>query len=808
MLLWKSFTFNPKKLNFYQLQEKHYNQVLALMFAVEEVNKDPNLLPNITLGFQIYNTYSSDVRTLESSLMLLSGKRLIAPNYHCEKQQKSVAVIGGANSDLSIQMASILELYKFPQITYGPFDSILSDKVHFPSVYQMAPKDSALALGMVQLMVHFNWTWVGLVITDTARGETFLWDIREEMNRKGVCAAFIEKIPLGLKSLTYSFSVIPPSIHVSSANVIVIYGDNHSRMTLQYVQQYHKLYKKVWITSSHWDFTMRHHSVNVETFNRALIFAGQTKEIPSFKSFLRTSKPAKYPQDIFFKKMWNSAFQCPFHHIKYDQDCSQNSSLEMLPLRYFDMSMSSLSYNIYNAVYAVALALHEVLLTRSEMEYLRDEESLILYPWKLHSLLRNIQFNNSVGDQVFMDEKRNPVANYDITNFVILDNGTEVLVKVGEFIPHAPLGEDFSIHENIIMWNQIYIKTPRSVCSESCGSGFRKSACEGESMCCFDCMPCPEGEIANQTDMDQCIMCPEDEYPNRERNRCLPKVETFLSFREPLGMTLTCTALVLCFLTVVIIGIFVKHQNTPIVKANNRTLSYTLLLSLSQCFLSSLLFIGKPTSAKCLLQQAIFGITFTMAISSILAKTVTVVLAFKAIRPVSRSRKWLGSRAPISVIFICSLIQVTICGIWLLVSPPFPDVDPHSEPKHIILKCNQGSLIAFYYVLGYMGLLALGSFTVAFLARNLPDTFNESKFITFSMLVFCSVWVSFLPTYQSTKGKTMVAVEVFSILSSSAGLLGCIFIPKCYVILLKPQWNTQEWVQNLTEENKSLKLRI
>ncbi|XP_072471594.1 vomeronasal type-2 receptor 26-like [Notamacropus eugenii] len=793
---WKCFRFHPED-DSYKLQEKHYNQVLALVFAVEEINKDPNLLPNITLGFHIYNTYPSDVRTLESSLMWLSGQRLAVPNYYCEKQDKSLAVIGGAYSELSVQMASLLELYKFPQITYGPFDSSLTDKVHFPSVYQLAPKDSTLALGMVRLMVYFKWTWVGLVVTDNIRGERFLWDIKDEMARKGVCVNFIEKIPPSEKYTINSHYFIMSRIDSSSANVIVIYGDNNSLMALQDAQVPYLIIRKVWITTSHWDFTIRPQRMDAQNFNRALIFSGQRKEIPSFKPFLRTVKPTKYPEDIFLKRFWNSAFQCPYDFNKSEkEDCKQNASLEMLPLRYFDMSMSSQSYNIYNAAYAVAWALHNILLTRSEMEHLSDEGNLVLYPWKLHSFLKNIQFNNSAGHQVFMDEKRIPTQNYDIINFVDFDNDTEVLVKVGEFMSHAAFGEDFSIHENIIMWNEFYTEIPCSVCSKSCGPGYQKSIREGEAICCFDCIPCPEGEISNQTDMDKCITCPEDEYSNTERNHCLHKTVTYLDYDEILGMTLACTALLFCILTVIIITIFVKHQNTPIVKANNRTLSYILLLSLSQCFLSSLLFIGKPTSVTCLLQQTIFGITFTMAISSILAKTIMVVLAFKATRPGSRSRKWVGSRTSISIIIICCLIQMILCGIWLLLSPPFPDTDLHSEREHIILHCNEGSLLAFYFVLGYMGFLALGSFIVAFLAKNLPDTFNEAKFITFSMLVFCSVWVSFLPTYQSSKGKTMVAVEVFSILSSSAGLLGCIFFPKCFVIILRPHWNTLEWVNH------------
>ena len=290
--------------------------------------------------------------------------------------------------------------------------------------------------------------------------------------------------------------------------------------------------------------------------------------------------------------------------------------------------------------------------------------------------------------------------------------------------------------------------------------------------------------------MDHCVNCPEYQYANTEQNKCIQKAVIFLSYEDPLGMALALMAFCFSAFTALVLWAFVKHHDTPIVKANNRILSYLLLMSLMFCFLCTFFFIGHPNRVPCVLQQITFGIVFTVAVSTVLAETITVILAFKFTGPGRTLKNILVSGTPNYIIPICSLFQCILCAIWLAVSPPFVDIDEHSKHGNIILVCNKGSVTAFYCVLGYLACLALGSFTVAFLARNLPDAFNEAKFLTFSMLVFCSVWVTFLPVYHTTKGEVMVAVEIFSILASSAGILGCIFAPKIYIIFLRSERNS------------------
>ncbi|XP_073462114.1 vomeronasal type-2 receptor 26-like [Aquarana catesbeiana] len=409
--------------------------------------------------------------------------------------------------------------------------------------------------------------------------------------------------------------------------------------------------------------------------------------------------------------------------------------------------------------------------------------------FKLHQFLKKLIYRREGNIHRFYNKDNEFVTYYIIKNWIILSNGSIVINCVGHFNPWKNDDYQFLINVKHIIWKHNKTEIPRSQCSETCMLGSRKMPLPGiQSFCCYACAPCSDGEMSNISDSEKCYTCSDLEWPNKMKNFCIPKLEEFLSYEnETVTVVVISVTGLCCVITVLTLAVFIFFHHTPVVKANNKSLSFVLLASIFLGFLCVFLFLGQPVDLTCQLRQISFGILFTVAVSCVLAKTFLVCIAFKATTPGSVFRKLVGGSFPKSVVFLCTSIQVIICVSWLSISPPFQELDTHSYQEKIIIQCNEGSVIGFYSVLGYMGILAAVSFMTAFLARTLPDSFNEAKYITFSMLVFCIVWIAMIPAYLSTKGKYMVAVEIFAILVSNVGLLGCIFFPKCYIFVCRPK---------------------
>ncbi|XP_053117141.1 vomeronasal type-2 receptor 26-like [Hemicordylus capensis] len=787
---------------------KFYQHVLALAFAIKEINENPKILPNVTLGFRIHDSYNDASMTYHTTLGLLFKSQRFPPNYKCDAQDKLIAIIGGLSSDVSFRMAEILHLYKKPQLTYGSFASKEDTSPH-PSFYHMAPNDAHQFMGIIQLLQHFGWSWVGLFAEDDDSGDHFLQTLEPLLSQNAICSAFTERIPRQVNWPTMNGMNNHMFLRFTDrkAHIFITYAETLTFMWLWYLMKLNvaeyegnNFLGKVWILTAHTDFVVtKFQSVlDFQPFKGAFSFQIRSNDVLGFQAYLQNVKPKQSQGDGFLEPFWEQAFKCslpdPRILMKVDGVCTGNERLENLPGPVFEMSMTGHSYCIYNAAYAVAHALHAMDSSRSKSRAMvggRRRDIQDLHPWQLHPFLQGVSFNNSAGERVSFNEKWELGTGFDIMNLHTLPNNSFLSVKVGKVDPSE--GKTLVMDEDQIVWHRSFNQMwPLSVCSDSCQAGYQKIKRDGEKFCCYDCVPCPEGMVSNQKDTDDCLQCPEDQYPSRNKDQCIPKVITSLSYEEPLGISFASIAASFSLVTVLVLGIFIKHKDTPLVKANYRNFTYIILVLLLLCFLLTLLFLGQLTKRTCYLQRFAFGILFTVVMSCILAKNITVVVAFLGTMPGSSMTKWMGKRLITPIVLSCSIIRAAIDAVWLGVSPPFVEFDMQSVTGEIGAKCNKGSVTIFYIGLAYNGLLSIVSYTVAFLARKLPNLFNEAKFISFSLLMFPIVWLCYFPTYQSSKGKYKVAVDSFSIIASSAVLLGCIFAPKCYIVVLRPALNNKE----------------
>uniref|UniRef100_A0A4W6FBJ9 G-protein coupled receptors family 3 profile domain-containing protein n=1 Tax=Lates calcarifer TaxID=8187 RepID=A0A4W6FBJ9_LATCA len=787
-----SFTSEPQQPTCYGFDVIGFRLTQTMAFAIDEINRNSNLLPNVTLGYSLYDNCNTLGVGFRAALSLASGlEEQVILHQSCEGPTPVLGIVGDSSSTRSIAISTVLGLYRVPMVSYFSTCSCLSDRKKFPSFFRTIPSDAFQVRAIIQILKRFGWTWIGLLISDDAYGLHAARSFQSDLGpTSGGCLAYTETLPWGNNPAERKRIV--DVMKKSTARVVIVFAHEGHMIDLMEEVVRQNVTGLQWIASEAWT------SATVLQTPRLMPYLGGTLgiairqgEIPGLRDFLLQICPDLHHNNSYGNNMvrfWEHTFQCrfappPAGWVEAEGAlCTGQEDLESVETEFLDVSNLRPEYNVYKAVYALAYALDNMLQCEPGRGPFSGNScgNLRLEPWQLVYYLEKVNFTTSFGDQVSFDVNGDVLPIYDIMNWQWLPDGRTKVQTVGEVKKSVTL--DFS---------HSYLLT--HVCSESCPPGTRMARKKGEPECCFDCIPCSDGMISNKTDSMECTSCPEDFWSSPQRDHCVPKKTEFLSYHEPLGICLTATSLLGTFICAVVLGIFIYYRRTPIVRANNSELSFQLLLSLKLCFLCSLLFIGHPRVWTCQLRHAAFGISFVLCVSCILVKTMVVLAVFKASKPGGEaSLKWFGAVQQRGTVLVLTSIQATICTAWLLSSSPAPHKNIQYHNDKIVYECVVGSTVGFAVLLGYIGLLAILSFLLAFLARNLPDSFNEAKLITFSMLIFCAVWVTFVPAYISSPGKYADAVEVFAILASSFGLLVALFGPKCYIILLRPERNTKK----------------
>ncbi|KAJ1080369.1 hypothetical protein NDU88_000586 [Pleurodeles waltl] len=437
---------------------QNYQLVQAMVFAIKEINNNPTILPNITLGFHIYDSCTLFKRSLKATLWMLSGQEVPTPNYRCGRRLPPAAIIGDSGSTRSIVLALILGLYRHPQISYGSTSPLLGDRNQFPSFFRTIPSDDFQSRGLAQLVIHFGWTWVGIVASDDEYGQVGSQIVQQELIKAGACVAFNVNILISRSDKNAFY--IAHIIKNSTANAIVIFSSVAYLPPLLDELLRQNITGKIWIASEGWSTSF---PVPFEKYSEILAstigFAIHSGKMLGFQEYFTSIHPSSSPWDMFLRKFWEGAFRCQWldweNLLTRDnttKKCTGAERMESLPIN--SIIEFRFTYNIYKAVYATALALEDLRKCMQYGEHFPQETCANIsafHPWQLLHYIKKVRLGRETTE-AFFDKHGNPPVLYDIVNWQRDPENITRHVKVGSYDSTAPSGKTFVMNSSLVQW--------------------------------------------------------------------------------------------------------------------------------------------------------------------------------------------------------------------------------------------------------------------------------------------------------------------------------------------------------------------
>uniref|UniRef100_A0A3P8R9U7 G-protein coupled receptors family 3 profile domain-containing protein n=1 Tax=Astatotilapia calliptera TaxID=8154 RepID=A0A3P8R9U7_ASTCA len=738
-------TSAPLSCSDYGLNTFLHSQVM--IYAINKIN-----LPNITIGYDIYDTCGDVGLALRATLQLLKNQSdpescLVPADAQFKLlEPKTKVVIGERYSEVSIAVARLVALSSVAQISYASTSELLSSKFKFPTFLRTVPSDKYQTRGIVELVKIFHWKTVIIVGSDDEYGKYGSDSLQDNFNKKSICIEFVHILSADFTTNNNSMdqtelNELLEKIQNSSAEAIIIFTkDTNAEIILEAAIE-HRV-NRTWIASDAWSSSSKISAMSdIKLAGEVFGFIYKQKEVPGFKDHVMS--------------MFNGTNNTILRDYQTQHLLSLNKSEEernQYLASYIDQDES---YGIYIAVRVIAEGLRRLLKCNDHL----CERSSSFTALELLSEIQKVNFTEN-NTQIYFDSDGDPSLGYDIVYWNRSDcNKSMIIQTIGEYSPDGKI-TDRKILSSLLVLLVFLFPSADSTCKH----------------------------------------CEDGAYSHPEENTCLKKSDDYLDWEDPFSIILSSLAVVGIIATIVFAVLFAVYLKTPIVKAVGGYLCFLELFALLAGFCLTFTFIGKPTEKIHCVGVPLFGIAFTLCISCILANLLQIFLGFKFDL---KAESWIKKlNKPLVVVTIISGIQLGLSVSWLTKEPPHPD--NKSLDYTILYNCKIEPHTYFIAMLVYNTFLGLICFLFAFKGRQLPDLYKNASLITISMLLFVVIWIIFLPIYLTLTGKYQPAVQSAAILTSCFSILGCHLAPKCYIMLFRKELNHEraiaEYIRKFYEQ--------
>ncbi|CAH1776113.1 unnamed protein product [Owenia fusiformis] len=771
----------------------------AMLFTLDRINSDPTLkIPGVKLGARIKDDCDRDTYGLEQAVDFVRGSinNIGGSKYECDEESPEViaGVVGASSSVTSIQVANLLKLFRIPQVSFFSTSPVLSDSNRYPYFMRTIPSDKNQADAMIALVKHFNWTYVSVVYEESSYGQWGFEEVKDRLLQNDICLAMSDKLKKdsGVAAEGAYDDVVKRLKQKSNARGVIVFGSD------QEVGELMKAIKRAgmtghfrWIGSDGWGGrTIVFKDGNQPMVEGAVTVQPFAQPIEGFEDYFLNLTPENNQRNPWFIEYWEDYFRCKYKdslptpfNAKYNTSCRGD---EMQTKQNGYVAEAQLQY-VSDATLAFAVALK-----RMHQDVCGGNPGLCaemdpVPGQKLKKYLRESKFTGLSGVPFEFLPNGDGVPSYRILNFRRVPRRPEEFewVTVGEF-----RDGELKINNSEIRFT-LEETMPMSACSKPCKAD-EAIIYVSKTKCCWSCVKCYTYQYITANG-EECKECPYGTRPSEKKDRCLPIPEEYLRYNSGIAITAMAISTIGIIATSYIIIVFIKYKDTPVVKASGRELSFVLLIGILMCYALTFLLVAKPTDIICGSQRIGVGFCFSICYAAVLTKTNRIARIFRSGKRTAKRPKFISPKSQLIICASVVAVQIIIGAIWLVLRPPKSTYHfPTREENQLVCE----SAIGPQYIIGFMYpiVLIMVCTFYAFLTRRIPEAFNESKHIGFTMYTTCIIWLAFVPIYFSTANNIEIrlATMCFSISLSGTVLLACMFTPKLYIIILHPERNIRQ----------------
>ncbi|GFO22790.1 metabotropic glutamate receptor-like [Plakobranchus ocellatus] len=404
--------------------------VEALIFAVDEINRDPKLMPNITLGMILLDDCVKESTASAQAVRFLSQYHVLghlqqpqrgegsgqpvnmvegksssnasivkAGTCDCERHTAFydvVGVISPTRSDNCIAVSYLLSPVQVPQLSFAATSDELSDSHLHPYFLRLVPTASVEVAAILEFVKLQGWSYISIVTSRGSYGEAAATAVLTQASGAGACVAVHLRTYLGMTAPEYRDLVRKLLGFPRARAVIAFIGGVEIVGLLTAIQDLGAVGWHVWIGSDTWadHLTMVPPETRIALYG-SFITKFYLPDVPKFEQHFRTIKPSS-SENPWFRRFWEHQFNCSF----LDRTCDE--SRDITESR--DFHFLSLIGLAIDSVYAYAHALTDLRERECPQESgpaFRDCVS----GSRLLAYLKNVSFDGTTG-YVKMSETR------------------------------------------------------------------------------------------------------------------------------------------------------------------------------------------------------------------------------------------------------------------------------------------------------------------------------------------------------------------------------------------------------------------